>query len=178
MQISVSGMRELRAWAQAYTQRLRNLGPAFARAAVVVLTDAQGRIRENGPGWAPTAESGFGTSLQRTGALFRSLTMGGSGSLFAEIAGGVRVGTNLMTPDGRYNIGQLMQYGTGVYGPRGSPITPTTGKFLVFDLNGSKIFAKSVKGAPARPFLYIDHDTGVKVRSVFASYVRSGDAGG
>lgn len=44
--------------------------------------------------------------------------------------------------------------GTGIYGPRGTPITPKTAKLLVFrGRDGGTVFAKSVKGQRAQPFL-------------------------
>lgn len=45
--------------------------------------------------------------------------------------------------------------GTGIYGPRGTPITPKKSPFLVFKPKGSKnyIRVKSVKGMKATPFL-------------------------
>ena len=45
------------------------------------------------------------------------------------------------------------QSGTGIYGPRGTPIRPKSAKVLAFrsgTKRGGKIFARSVKGAPAR----------------------------
>jgi hypothetical protein len=45
--------------------------------------------------------------------------------------------------------------GTGIYGPSGRPITPKSGKFLVWkDADtGQTIFAKKVRGIRPRPFL-------------------------
>jgi hypothetical protein len=45
--------------------------------------------------------------------------------------------------------------GTGIYGPSRTPIRPTSGRYLVFTPRGSSgpVFARSVKGSPARPFL-------------------------
>lgn len=45
--------------------------------------------------------------------------------------------------------------GTGVYGPRGVPITPKKGKVLVFTSRKTKqlVFAKSVKGMKGTPYL-------------------------
>jgi hypothetical protein len=45
--------------------------------------------------------------------------------------------------------------GTGVYGPRGVPITPKKGKVLVFTSRktGQLVFAKSVKGMKGTPYL-------------------------
>lgn len=172
----LTGDRELRDRLASLAGRLRDMNPGLLRAGVAVLTDAQGRIRSKGDGsWAPTLETQRGTSLFRSGALFRSLTIGAPGNIEQEIPGGLRVGTDLRTPTGNYSIGVLMQGGTGVFGPTGQPIKPR-GKFLVFNLNGSKIFARSVKGSPPRPFLYIDDAGAKKVQSILADYVWKGDA--
>lgn len=42
------------------------------------------------------------------------------------------------------------EFGTGIHGPKGRPITPKNGTYLVFTgRDGSTVFARSVKGAPA-----------------------------
>lgn len=43
-------------------------------------------------------------------------------------------------------------YGTGIYGPRGIKITPTTKRCLHFMWKGMEIFVKSVKGQKPNPF--------------------------
>lgn len=44
--------------------------------------------------------------------------------------------------------------GTGIYGPRGRPITPKSAKVLVFrGADGNLVYAKSVKGTRPSPFL-------------------------
>jgi hypothetical protein len=151
--------------------RLQNLEPAYLRGSVVVLTAAQGHIRADGPGWPPTAETESGSSLYRTGALFRSLTIGEDGNVNQSIPGGIRVGSDLKTPEGDYSIARLMQYGTG-------PIKPKNAKLLVFEINGTKIFSKGTKGIPARRFLYWDQTTAQQVLGVFASYIMGRPFGG
>lgn len=60
----------------------------------------------------------------------------------------VLVGTNV-------NYGRYVHDGTGVYGPRHTPIRPKRGKFLRFKPRGSKkwIYARQVKGMRPNPFL-------------------------
>lgn len=58
---------------------------------------------------------------------------------------------------------EFFHTGTGIYGPLGRPITPTTRQFLKFQVKGSKgkrrgkdakwVFAREVAGMPAKPFL-------------------------
>ena len=48
--------------------------------------------------------------------------------------------------------GPWVAYGTGIYGPRGVKITPTTKKALSFMWKGMKITVKSVKGQKPNPF--------------------------
>lgn len=59
-------------------------------------------------------------------------------------------------------IGTMVQYGvyhhegTGIYGPRRRPITPTSAKVLVFSPKGSGgrvVYATSVRGSKPNPFL-------------------------
>lgn len=59
-----------------------------------------------------------------------------------------RVGTNV-----RY--ARLVHDGTGIYGPRSRPITPTHASVLAFTPRGgdTMVFASSVRGSPAVPFL-------------------------
>lgn len=67
------------------------------------------------------------------------------------VSGGVpvaRVGTNL-------KYATYVHEGTGIYGPKHTPIVPRNGRFLVFTPRGSSVtvFARSVRGVPPRPFL-------------------------
>lgn len=50
-------------------------------------------------------------------------------------------------------VGMYHELGTGIYGPKKSPIVPMTAKVLRFKVDGKTIFAKSVKGIPANPIL-------------------------
>ena len=163
-------------------EHAKNLHPAYLRGAVIAMTAAQTRIRtKNGGTWEPQAfDVGKGTLMHRTGALMRSLSMSGdasSGNVVEDLPDGLRVGTNLKTPDGRFSIARLMQYGTGVYGPTGQPIKPKNGKALMIVLpDGSAFFRRSVKGSPKRPFLFIDDKTAKKIAKAFAKYIRTGEA--
>lgn len=75
-----------------------------------------------------------------------------------------------VTPAGTHvTIGSPLDYaryiheGTGIYGPKGQPITPVTRQVLKFQVKGSTgkrrgkdaqwVFAKSVKGIRPNPFL-------------------------
>lgn len=67
----------------------------------------------------------------------------------------IRVGTNV-----RY--ARWIHDGTGIFGPKHAPITPRTARVLVFKSkyskiikgkNRGKVFARSVKGIKANPFL-------------------------
>ena len=58
-----------------------------------------------------------------------------------------KVGTNVP-----YAIYQEM--GTGIYGPKGSPITPKRAKMLVFTTKaGNLVFARSVRGSQPKKFM-------------------------
>lgn len=43
-------------------------------------------------------------------------------------------------------VGVYHELGTGIYGPKGRPITPVNSKVLRFKVNGKEVFARSVKG--------------------------------
>jgi hypothetical protein len=50
--------------------------------------------------------------------------------------------------------GPYVQTGTGIYGPRGRPITPRRARFLVFEgRDGRLVFARQVLGQEAQPYL-------------------------
>jgi hypothetical protein len=45
-------------------------------------------------------------------------------------------------------LGRWLEEGTGIYGPKGAPITPKRAKVLRFEVGGQTVFARSVKGMP------------------------------
>lgn len=170
--VDVTGASHARDELAAMSARMRDLNPAYLRAGSVVLTDAQGRIDTQGPGWKPAAmDYGSGSLLHRTGALYRSLSENATGNITENIPDGIRVGTDLKTKSG-LNIGRLQQFGTGIFGPRSQPIKPTSKKALAFSADGKSFVRKSVKGIPQRWFLYISKRTAQKVASVFVQRVR------
>lgn len=59
-----------------------------------------------------------------------------------------RVGTNV-------KYAMMVHNGTGIYGPRARPIRPTHASVLAFTPRGGNttVFASSVRGTPAVPFL-------------------------
>lgn len=59
-----------------------------------------------------------------------------------------RIGTNV-------NYAIYVHEGTGIFGPTGRPITPKRGRYLVWTPRGAlrPVFARSVRGARAVPFL-------------------------
>jgi hypothetical protein len=59
-----------------------------------------------------------------------------------------RVGTNV-------KYARFVHYGTGVYGPKSRPITPTHASVMAFTPRGGKavVYASSVRGMPGVPFL-------------------------
>lgn len=166
--VDVVGLKELRARVQGMKQRLGDMGPASLRAGIVVLAAAREHIQGQGGGsWAPTAETEKGAPLFRTGRLMNSLTMGSEGNV-TRIEGGnsITVGTNL-------SYARYVQEGTGIYGPTGQPIK-AKGRALAFVINGQRVFARSVKGAPPRPYLWIDEHIATAVRDVYAKYIMNG----
>jgi len=53
---------------------------------------------------------------------------------------------------------EWLRFGTGIYGPRGTPIVPKKHKFLKFDIGGETIFARSVKGMKGFDFIQAGWD--------------------
>jgi hypothetical protein len=168
--ITLDGTPAARAKVAAVNERLQNLNPLIQRISVMELAQAQGRIEASGPGWPPTVEQSKGTPLNRNGALLRSLTRGGAGNVWEDIEHGLQIGTGLQTDDG-WNIGRMMQQGTGIYG-RGTPIKPINGKFLKFVVNGRTIFAREVAGSPRRRFLFISPQDAQRALGMTVAYVR------
>jgi hypothetical protein len=165
-EIRVTGGPAARDKLAALSAKLANKPPWLLRAGIVVLTAAQGHIRDqDGGSWPPAAmDYGSGSLLYRTGALFRSLTIGAEGNVTQQIPDGIQVGTNLKTPDG-YSLGRLMQFGTG-------PIKPKNAKMLAFSVNGQMIFSRGTKGIPGRRFLYIDPSTAERAVAAVASEIQ------
>lgn len=64
--------------------------------------------------------------------------------------------TQVNYPNGQVQVGEkygiFVEEGTGIYGSKGTRITPKTAKVLAFTSGGSKVFARSSKGMKARPF--------------------------
>jgi hypothetical protein len=78
-----------------------------------------------------------------TGALRRSITFSITGSGTSMKA---TIGSNL-----DYSL--AVETGTGIYGPKGSPIVPVHAQVLVFTTKTGTVFARSVRGRPATPYL-------------------------
>lgn len=164
--VEIEGLDALRVRLEKMQAATQNLQPGLLRAGVVATTAAKDRIDAGGPGWPPNATE---TSLlHRTGRLLASLTAGASGSVSSLSSDTIEVGTNV-----RY--ARWLQEGTGIYGPSGEPIRPKNGKVLSFMLGNRRVFAKSVKGTPPRPYLFIDEKVAEAIRDVFAEHVMGGE---
>lgn len=173
--VDIVGLKELRAKVAGIQKRLGHMQPGYKAAGNEVLRSAKNRINNKGPGWPPTIETEKGSTLQRTGALRRSLSMGSQGNVTRIDGDGISVGTNLKTNTG-VSYPRILQEGSGIYGPTGARITPKNGRFLSFMVNGKRVFVKSVKGTPPRPFLYIDDEVASNVRTVIGRYIMKGGA--
>lgn len=56
------------------------------------------------------------------------------------------------------NYAHYVHEGTGIYGPKKRPITPRSASVLAFSVGGQMVFAKSVKGQKANPFMKRAYD--------------------
>lgn len=79
-----------------------------------------------------------------TGTLRRSITYSVTGSSAASMQ--ARIGSNL-------DYALAVETGTGIYGPKGNPIVPVKAQFLVFNTKSGTVFARSVRGRRATPYL-------------------------
>lgn len=64
--------------------------------------------------------------------------------------GGLVTKTEFTLPRGK---ARWVHDGTGVYGPRGTPIVPRKAKFMVFYIDGIKFVRRSVLGQEPQPYL-------------------------
>lgn len=70
---------------------------------------------------------------------------------------------------------EWLRFGTGIYGPRRTPIVPKRAKFLVFEIGGRTIYARSVKGMKGYDFIKGGWDmTASQRRSMIARIGRLG----
>lgn len=58
----------------------------------------------------------------------------------------MRVGTNVA-------YARYVHDGTGIYGPRRTPIRPVRASILRFEVRGEIVWARQTRGSPPRPFL-------------------------
>lgn len=74
------------------------------------------------------------------------------------------VGTNV-------EYAKYQEYGTGIYGKTGQPIRPRNAKVLSFVIGGTRVFAREVRGTPAKKFM----EAGLKmVQSKIATVIAKG----
>lgn len=94
---------------------------------------------------------------RRVQGVARRLVKVDKGRLRASITVELRyeVGKPVVQIGSRLRYAIMVHDGTGIYGPRGVPITPRRGQFLVFTPKGSNqvVFARAVKGQRGVPYL-------------------------
>jgi hypothetical protein len=66
--------------------------------------------------------------------------------------GGLVVKTELSVPS-KPKYAKWVHEGTGIYGPKGVPITPRKAPFMVFNIDGKWFRKKSVQGQEPQPYL-------------------------
>ena len=139
--VNMQGVQALNKRVGLFNERLSNLGPAFASAAVAVLDDAQMQIRLGGdPPWAPKKRPNGLPLLVQKGSLKQSLQAGQPGAV-EEIIGGIRVGTDI-------EYARTQQEGTDRAGARRNAVIPAR-PYLFRDPDA----------------------LAVKIRQVFAAYI-------
>jgi phage gpG-like protein len=169
--IQAVGMAELRARIEAMKARAADPKPGLLRAAMVVLRASKDAIKSGGGSRGPWAPNQTGTPLLfKSGRLINSLTIGGPENFMQLDSSSIEVGTSVK------NYPRWLQEGTGIYGPTGKEIFPKNKKALAWGgpvKEGGHV-VRSIKGSPARPFLYIDDAQAVRIRAVFSDYILKG----
>lgn len=74
-------------------------------------------------------------------------------SIHAEVASLGGLTGKVIQDSGVGKYGEWVHNGTGIYGPKGTPIVPVNKKVLAWKTKGGMVFAKSVKGMKARPYM-------------------------
>lgn len=124
------------------------ISPGLGARIRVATNDAVGRdMMKRGLRVESAAKKRISTSPKRvdTGRLRSSIQ---TRAIKRGKAQGARVGSGV-----KYAL--YVHEGTGIYGPRGVPITPKTKKFLRFKPKGLRtyVYARSVKGMRGNPYL-------------------------
>lgn len=105
--------------------------------------------------------AGFSKGIQRVTAQMTTQTMTNAPrktgnlkrSIHAEV-GSIGGFTGKVIQDtGVAKYGYWVHDGTGIYGPKGTPIVPVNKKVLAWKSGNGMFFARSVKGMKPRPFM-------------------------
>lgn len=100
------------------------------------------------------------TSATRTGLTRRAIEVQNEARRLCPVdQGTLRRSITFNVTDTKATIGSNLEYalgvetGTGIYGPKGRPIVPVRAQFLVFTTKTGTVFARSVRGRRATPYL-------------------------
>jgi phage gpG-like protein len=158
--VRVNGSEALSANLQQIKQNAASLQTPLLNSAILVRDEAVLNIKAQGrPTWIPNQRGGH-TGID-TGRLWQSI------GISAATGTSIRVGTNV-------KYAGYFQYGTGIYaGHSAWTIRAVNGRALAFTIGGSKFFRRSVtiKGQPARPFLFIDDPLRARITQTFAAWL-------
>lgn len=159
------GVELLIARLRADAERAQNPAPVLLSIGVGVRDDAVLRLKSGGPDrdgtmWKPRLRDGGKAGVDR-GEMRQSITVD------TPSASTVRIGTNLAKA--RY-----FQIGTGIYGPWGTPIVPTTKKALSFRMGGARYTVRQVAGQPPREFLFFSDARRRAIARRFGRYIVRG----
>lgn len=107
-------------------------------------------VGEAGGNAVPLMKAAIVNSVNRIQSSTRALAPHRTGTLQRSIQ------TQVDYPEGKVQVGEkygiFLEEGTGIYGDRGSRITPKAAKVLAWKGSGGMVFARSVAGIKARPF--------------------------
>lgn len=98
----------------------------------------------------PLMKAAITNSVNRIQSNTRAIAPHRTGTLQRSIQ------TQVDYPQGEVSVGEKygiwLEEGTGIYGDRGSRITPKTAKVLAWKGSSGLVFARSIAGMKARPF--------------------------
>lgn len=107
-------------------------------------------VNQAGGNAVPLMKAAITNSVNHIQSNARALAPHRTGTLQRSIQ------TQVDYPDGKVEVGEkygvYLEEGTGIYGDRGTRITPKAAKVLAWKGSGGMVFARSVAGIKARPF--------------------------
>lgn len=114
------------------------------------LTEAIKQAEAMGANVKPLNNAAITNSLNKVQSETRRRAAHRTGTLQRSILTQVNYPNGQAMVEAKY--GQMLETGTGIYGPNAKPIEPKTAAALAWKSGGRMMFAKQIKGMRAQPF--------------------------